>query len=42
MNGHDLLIDLNVDGAHPNVDTILLKNVSVASLHASDFVVHIT
>ena len=26
-NGHDMLIDLNVDGPHPGVDTILLKNV---------------
>jgi VCBS repeat-containing protein len=33
----DLLIDLNVDGLHPGVDTILLKNVALASLHAGDF-----
>ena len=33
--GSDLLIDLNND----SVDTILLKNVSLASLHASDFIV---
>jgi len=35
-NGNDLLIDL--DPSHPNVDTILLKNASVGSLHASDFI----
>ena len=33
----DVLIDLNVDGLHPGVDTILLKNVALASLQASDF-----
>jgi VCBS repeat-containing protein len=37
---HDVLIDLNVDGHHPGVDTILLKNVTIASLHAGDFIVH--
>jgi hypothetical protein len=37
MNG-DLLIDLNVDGAHPNIDTILLKNVNLASLRINDFI----
>jgi hypothetical protein len=36
VNG-DVLIDLNADGAHPSVDTILLKNVTLASLHANDF-----
>jgi Ca2+-binding RTX toxin-like protein len=36
----DVLIDLNVDGAHPNVDTILLKNVALGNLHTSDFIVH--
>jgi VCBS repeat-containing protein len=36
-NNHDVLIDLNVDGLHPGVDTILLKNVASASLHAGDF-----
>jgi Ca2+-binding RTX toxin-like protein len=35
-NGSDLLIDLDVNG--PNHDTILLKNCSLASLHASDFI----
>ena len=34
----DLLIDLNVDGFEPNVDTILLKNVTLASLHSNDFI----
>jgi VCBS repeat-containing protein len=38
ISGNDVLIDLNVDGHSPGVDTILLKNV--ASLHASDFIVH--
>ena len=37
---HDVLIDLNVDGLHPGADTILLKNVALASLHAGDFIVH--
>jgi hypothetical protein len=32
-----VLIDLNVDGQHPGVDTILLKNVTSASLQAGDF-----
>jgi hypothetical protein len=36
-SGGDMLIDLNVDGLHPGVDTILLKNVAIASLHAGDF-----
>jgi VCBS repeat-containing protein len=36
-SGGDVLIDLNVDGLHPGVDTILLKNVASASLQASDF-----
>jgi Ca2+-binding RTX toxin-like protein len=36
--GSDLLIDLNSDGLHPNVDTILLKNTSLANLHSSDFI----
>jgi Ca2+-binding RTX toxin-like protein len=35
MNG-DLLIDLGVSG--PNIDTILLKNVNLASLHINDFI----
>ena len=35
----DVLIDLNVDGLHPGVDTILLKNVALANLHAGDFIV---
>jgi hypothetical protein len=39
INGHDVMIDLNVDGNHSNVDTLLLKNVQLASLHASDFIV---
>jgi VCBS repeat-containing protein len=38
IHGSDLLIDLNADGHHPGVDTILLKNV--ATLHAGDFIVH--
>jgi VCBS repeat-containing protein len=37
-NNHDVLIDLNVNGNHQNVDTILLKNV--ASLQATDFILH--
>jgi Ca2+-binding RTX toxin-like protein len=36
-DGGDVLIDLNVDGLHPNVDTILLKHYSIANLQASDF-----
>jgi hypothetical protein len=40
-SGHDVLIDLNVDGLHPGVDTILLQNVgAVANLHVGDFIVH--
>ena len=35
--GNDVLIDLNVNGNSPSVDTILLKNVAFASLSASDF-----
>jgi Ca2+-binding RTX toxin-like protein len=35
-NGSDVLIDLNLNG----VDTILLKNVTLTNLHASDFIVH--
>jgi hypothetical protein len=34
-SGSDVLIDLNVDGHSPGVDTILLKNVGI--LHAGDF-----
>jgi Ca2+-binding RTX toxin-like protein len=37
VSGSDVLIDLNVDGLHPGVDTILLKNVTTASLQAGDF-----
>jgi hypothetical protein len=37
IQGSGVLIDLNVDGLHPGVDTILLKNVAIASLHAGDF-----
>jgi VCBS repeat-containing protein len=33
----DVLIDLNFDGSHAGVDTILLKNVPLASLSAGDF-----
>jgi VCBS repeat-containing protein len=33
----DVLIDLNFDGNHAGVDTILLKNVALASLSAGDF-----
>ena len=36
--GADVLIDLNVDHLHPNQDTILLRNVSLASLTANDFI----
>jgi hypothetical protein len=36
----DVLIDLNVDGLHPGFDTILLKNIATANLHAGDFIVH--
>jgi VCBS repeat-containing protein len=35
--GSDVLIDLNWDGNHVGVDTILLKNVTFASLSTSDF-----
>jgi VCBS repeat-containing protein len=41
-NNNDVLIDLNVDGLHPGVETILLKNVVSASLQASDFILHTT
>jgi VCBS repeat-containing protein len=37
VSGGDVLIDLNFDGNHAGVDTILLKNVALASLQASDF-----
>lgn len=37
VNG-DVLIDLNVNGEHLNQDTILLKNVALASLRDSDFI----
>jgi VCBS repeat-containing protein len=37
FSGGDVLIDLNVDGHSPGVDTILLKNVALASLQAGDF-----
>jgi hypothetical protein len=40
-SGSDLLIDLNVDNLHPNQDTILLKNVNLAALHANDFIIPI-
>ncbi len=40
VNGHDTLIDLNVDGTHPGVDTILLRNVDLHALHVGDFIVH--
>jgi Ca2+-binding RTX toxin-like protein len=36
-NTNDVLIDLNVDGLHAGVDTILLKNVPLASLSVGDF-----
>jgi hypothetical protein len=29
------------DGQHPNQDTILLKNVASANLHANDFILPI-
>jgi hypothetical protein len=35
-----MLIDLNVDGLHQGLDTILLKNV--ANLQAADFILHTT
>ena len=35
--GSDVLIDLNFDGNHAGVDTILLKSVAIASLQAGDF-----
>jgi hypothetical protein len=34
--GNDLLIDLHAN----TVDTILLKNASIAGLHANDFILH--
>jgi hypothetical protein len=40
VSGSDLLIDLNPDNHHANLDTILLKNVTLANLHAGDFIVH--
>jgi VCBS repeat-containing protein len=42
VNGSDVLIDLNVDGQHPGVETILLKNVVSANLQAADFILHTT
>ena len=36
FSGGDVLIDLNVNG-QPGVDTILLKNVALGNLQASDF-----
>ncbi len=33
-----VLIDLNPDGDHLNQDTILLKQVAIANLHANDFI----
>ena len=38
VHGADVLIDLNVGDLHPNQDTILLRNVSLASLSANDFI----
>jgi hypothetical protein len=38
-SGSDLLIDLNPDNLHPGQDTILLKNVTAAALHANDFII---
>jgi Ca2+-binding RTX toxin-like protein len=40
VSGGDVLLDLNVNGLHPGVDTILLKNVATASLQAGDFILH--
>jgi hypothetical protein len=40
-SGKDLLIDLDPHGQHPNQDTILLKNVASANLHANDFILPI-
>ena len=37
VSGGDVLIDLNFDGNHAGVDTILLKNVALASLQSGDF-----
>jgi VCBS repeat-containing protein len=37
VSGNDLLIDLNVNGQDLHHDTILLKNVTLAGLHANDF-----
>jgi hypothetical protein len=37
VSGSDVLIDLNFDGNHASVDTILLKNVAIATLQAGDF-----
>jgi hypothetical protein len=37
-SGSDLLIDLNMDGLNQHHDTILLKNVTAAALHANDFI----
>ena len=38
--GHDTRLDLNVDGLHPDIDTILLQNVAFGSLQFGDFIVH--
>jgi Ca2+-binding RTX toxin-like protein len=37
VSGSDVLIDLNVNGNSAGVDTILLKSVALANLHAGDF-----
>ena len=37
VNGNDTLIDLNPDGLHPGQQTILLRGVDPANLHASNF-----
>jgi hypothetical protein len=41
-NNHDVLIDLDVNGNSPGVETILLKNVVSANLQAADFILHTT
>jgi Ca2+-binding RTX toxin-like protein len=38
IQGSDVLIDLNPDGHSAGADTILLKNITLASLHANNFV----
>ena len=40
MVGNDTLIDLDPVGSNSHANTILLKNVYMGNLQASDFVIH--